>query len=154
MHRWLRSRAPEAPLDEAAWAPVAALLAAYEEPKRTVDPFVAAGPALAREAARREAATAPRRLPWFRLMPLTAAVALLLISVSTPPVTEPEVRVMTPAGAEVGTPSVASPSFLTGETHPLADAAACPTPVPLSESPAVSPAPSPTCAPELQTGPR
>ena len=164
MRHWLRSRRhEEVPLDEAAWAPIAALLAATEEPKRTIDPFVAAGPALTHEAVRRQAAATPRRLPWFRLMPLTAAVALLLISVSPPPAVGPEARVMAPAGVEESTPSLAVPTA--DDTPPRASGLACPTPTPLPEPqttrPAPSPAlqtarpvPSPTCAPELETGPR
>jgi hypothetical protein len=164
MRHWLRSRRhEEVPLDEAAWAPVAALLAATEEPKRTIDPFVAAGPVLAREAARRRAAATPRRLPWFRLMPLTAAVALLLISVSPPPAAGPEARVITLSGAEENPPS--SVRSTAGQASPRPDDAACPTSTPLPEFPTARPVPSPdlytarpvpspTCVPELETGPR
>ena len=152
MHRWFRSRSAEAPLDDADWAPIAALLAAYMEPKRTVDPFTAAGPALAREAVRRRTAAAPRRLPWFRLMPLTAAIALLLVGVGTLPATDPEVRVMAPAGIEVGTPSFVVPTA--NDAPPLGADLACPTPTPPATTQPADVSPSPTCAPESEIGPR
>lgn len=108
MRHWLRFRASNDTADEAAWVPIAALFAAYEEPVRAVDPFVAVGPALAREAARRRAATTAPRASWFRLVPLTAAIALL-IGAGVDPLASPAVRTAAPADAETGVP-VSGPS--------------------------------------------